>query len=77
MWNNNQCEVTKQKTTNQQPQTKQLKLQKRWKKKWAFHNEKLHSLKPCYLTTKTQKTIPIQLLCNYFLGITISVQLSF
>jgi len=34
------------------------------------------SLKSHYLTTKTQKTTHIQLLCNYPLGITTSVQLS-
>jgi hypothetical protein len=67
------------KTKNNKPTTtnKTIKTTKKTKKKWAFHNEKLHSLKPRYLTTKTQKTIPIQLLCNYFLGITTSVQLSF
>jgi len=32
--------------------------------------------KPHYLATKTQKTTHIQLMCNYFLGITINVQLS-
>jgi hypothetical protein len=39
--------------------------------------EKSCSLKPHYPATKTQRTIHIQLLCNYFLGITINVQLSF
>ncbi len=42
----------------------------------------IHSLwkityaKPHYLATKTQKTTHIQLLCNYFLGITTIVQLT-
>jgi hypothetical protein len=34
------------------------------------------SNKPHYLATKTQKTIRIQLLCSYPLGITTIVQLS-
>jgi hypothetical protein len=41
-----------------------------------MHYEKSCPLKPHYLATKTQKTIHIQLLCNFFLGITTSVQLS-
>jgi hypothetical protein len=40
------------------------------------HHEKSCLLKPHYLTTKIQKTIHIQLLCNYPLGITITMQLS-
>jgi hypothetical protein len=40
------------------------------------HYEKLHPLKPHYLATKIQNTTHIQLLCNYFLGITTNVQLS-
>jgi hypothetical protein len=40
------------------------------------HYEKLHPSKPHYLATKTQKTIHIQLFCNYLLGITSSVQLT-
>jgi hypothetical protein len=40
------------------------------------HYEKLCPLKPHYPTIKTQNKIHIQLLCNYLLGITISVQLS-
>jgi hypothetical protein len=41
------------------------------------HYEKLLLLKPHYLATKIQKTTHIQLFCNYFLGITTNVQLSF
>jgi len=37
--------------------------------------EKLRLLKLHYPATKTQRTTHIQLLCNYFLGITINVQL--
>ncbi len=40
----------------------------------TFHNEKSCPLKPHYLTTKTQKTTHIQLLCNYLLSITTNVQ---
>jgi len=39
----------------------------------SLHYEKPHSLKPHYLTTKTQKTTHIQLLCNYPLDITITM----
>jgi hypothetical protein len=75
MRDNNQHKTTKQQTkTDQQPKTKQLKLQKTWKKKHEFfHHEKLRSLKPHYPTTQTQKMIHIQLLCNHLLGITTSV----
>ncbi len=38
-----------------------------------LHYEKLHLSKPHYSTTKTQKIIHIQLLCNYPLDITTSV----
>jgi len=41
-----------------------------------FHYEKLHLSKPHYLVIKTLKTTHIQLLCNYFLGIITSVELS-
>jgi hypothetical protein len=46
---------------------------------WAkqYHYDKSHLPKPHYLTTKTQKTTYIQLSCNYLLGITTIVQLSF
>jgi hypothetical protein len=40
------------------------------------HYEKLHPSKPHYPIIKIQKTTHIQLLCNYPLGITTSVQLS-
>jgi hypothetical protein len=40
------------------------------------HYEKLRMLKPHYLATKIQKTIHIQLLCNYPLGFKTIVQLS-
>ncbi len=40
------------------------------------HYEKLHSPKPHYLAIKIQKTIHIQLLCNYPLNITTIMQLS-
>jgi hypothetical protein len=46
-------------------------------KKIPYHYEKLHPSKPHYPATKTQKTIHIQLLCNYPLGITTIVQLPF
>jgi saccharopine dehydrogenase-like NADP-dependent oxidoreductase len=51
-------------------------IKKMKKKHELFHHEELRSLKPHCPTTKTQKTIHIQLLCNYLLGITTSVQLS-
>jgi len=41
----------------------------------SIHNENLHSSKLHNLAIKTQKTTHIQLLCNYPLGITTSVQL--
>jgi hypothetical protein len=34
-------------------------------KRMEVHYEKSRPLKPHYLTTKTQKTTYIQLLCNY------------
>ncbi len=40
------------------------------------HYEKLHPLKPHCPIIEAQKTIHIQLLCNYPLGITITMQLS-
>jgi hypothetical protein len=42
-----------------------------------IHYEKLRLPKPHYPTTKSQKTTHIQLLCNYLMGITTIVQLSF
>ncbi len=42
----------------------------------CIHYEKSCLLKPHYPTIKTQKTICVQLLCNYPLGITTTVQLS-
>jgi hypothetical protein len=42
----------------------------------GIHYEKSCLLKPHYLVTKTQKTIDIQLLCNYPLDITTTMQLS-
>jgi hypothetical protein len=44
---------------------------------YDLHYEKSHLLKSHYLATKTQKKTHIQLLCNYPLGITTNVQLSF
>jgi hypothetical protein len=40
------------------------------------HYEKSRPSKPRYPSTKTQKTTCIQLLCDYPLGITTTVQLS-
>jgi hypothetical protein len=40
------------------------------------HYKKSRMLKPYYPTPKTQKTTHIQLLCNYPLGITTTMQLS-
>ncbi len=48
-----------------------------WKYRCNFassHYEKLCPLKPHYLITKIQKTIYIQLLCNYLLGITTNMK---
>jgi hypothetical protein len=42
-----------------------------------MHYEKLSPSKPHYPTTKIKKPTHIQLLCNYLLGITSNVQLSF
>ncbi len=44
---------------------------------WDCHYEKSCSLKPHYLAIKTPKKTCIQLLCNYPLGITTTMQLSF
>jgi hypothetical protein len=41
-----------------------------------LHYEKLHPLKPHCFTTTTQKTTHIQVLCNYPLNITTTMQLS-
>jgi hypothetical protein len=41
-----------------------------------MHYEKSCPSKPQYLITKTKKKRNIQLLCNYALGITITMQLS-
>jgi hypothetical protein len=43
---------------------------------YNYHYEKSHLSKPHYPTTKTQKTTHIQLLYNYPLGITTTMQLS-
>jgi hypothetical protein len=48
-----------------------------WKDFNPIDYEKSHLLKPHYPATKILKTIHIQLLCNYPLGITTIVQLSF
>jgi hypothetical protein len=41
-----------------------------------LHYEKLHPPKPHCIATKTQKSIRIQILCNYLLGITTTMQIS-
>jgi len=45
-------------------------------RKQVYDHEKLRPSKPHNLATKIQKTIHIQLLCKYLLGITTCVQLS-
>jgi hypothetical protein len=45
------------------------------KKQWFTHYEKSCLPKPHYLTTKTQKKIHIQMICNYPFGIITIVQL--
>jgi hypothetical protein len=40
------------------------------------HYEKLHMSKSYYYATRVQKTTHMQLLCNYPLGITTTMQLS-
>jgi hypothetical protein len=44
--------------------------------KETMHYEKSHLLKPHYLATKIQKKTYIQILYNYPLGITTTIQLS-